>query len=354
MALVHEQQKILREIVQQGGGRGAGLPAGDHPGIVLDAGTVAQLPHHLQVIPGALVNALGLDELAMILKPLFPLRQLLFDLLRRPLHLVLGGDIVAGGIDGHMLEHPLGLTGDGVDLGNAVDLVAEELHPDGISVGVHRIDLHRVPPDPEHIPVKGDVVALIADLHQLAQQLVPGVLLPLAQGDHHVGIVDGVPQPVDAGHRRHHDDVPPLKQGGGGAVAQALDLVVDGGVLFDEGVRVGDIGLRLIVVIVGHEVFHGVFREEGPELLAQLGRQGLVVGQHQGGPLDPLDDLGHGVGLAAASDAQQHLVPQAVFDAAGQGVDGLGLVPAGGVFRYHLEFSHKRLPDAVFCRSTLL
>ena len=147
-------------------------------------------------------------------------------------------------------------------------------------------------PDPEHIPVKGDVVALIADLHQLAQQLVPGVLLPLAQGDHHVGIVDGVSQPVDAGHRRHHDDVPPLKQGGGGAVAQALDLVVDGGVLFDEGVRVGDIGLRLIVVVVGHEVFHGVFREEGPELLTQLGCQGFVVGQHQGGPLDLFDDLG--------------------------------------------------------------
>ena len=100
-----------------------------------------------------------------------------------------------------MLEHPLGLTGDGVDLGNAVDLVAEELHPDGVAVGIYRIDLHRVPPDPEHIPVKGDVVALIADLHQLAQQLVPGVLLPLAQGDHHVGIVDGVSQPVDAGHR---------------------------------------------------------------------------------------------------------------------------------------------------------
>ena len=126
-------------------------------------------------------------------------------------------------------------------------------------------------------------------------------------------------------------------------MAQALDLVVDGGVLFDEGVRVGDVRLRLIVVIVGHEVFHGIFREEGPELLAQLGRQGLVVGQHQGGPLDPLDDLGHGVGLTAAGDAQQHLVQQAVFDAAGQGVDGLGLVPAGGVFRYHLEFSHKRL-----------
>ena len=201
MALVHKQQKILREIVQQGGGRGAGLPAGDDPGIVFDAGAIAQLPHHLQVIPGALVNALGLDELAMILKPLFPLRQLLFDLRCRPLHLVLGGDVVAGGVDGHMLEHSLGLTGDGVDLGNAVDLVAEELHPDGVAVGVHRIDLHRVPPDPEHVPVKGDVVAFIADFHQLAQQLIPGILLSLTQGDHHVGVVDGVPQSIDARHR---------------------------------------------------------------------------------------------------------------------------------------------------------
>ena len=201
MALVHEQQEILREIVQQGGGGRARRPAGDDPGIVLDTGAVAQLPHHLQVIPGALVNALGLNELAVVLKPLFPLRQLPFDLRRRPLHLVLGGDIVAGGIDGHMLEHSLGLTGDGVDLGNAVDLVAEELHPDGISVGVHRIDLHRVPPDPEHVPVEGDVVAFIPDLHQLAQQLVPGIFLSLTQGDHHVGIVDGVPQSIDARHR---------------------------------------------------------------------------------------------------------------------------------------------------------
>ena len=83
-------------------------------------------------------------------------------------------------------------------------------------------------------------------------------------------------------------------------MAQALDLVVDGGVLFDEGIRVGDIRLRLVVVVVGDEIFHGVVREELPELLAQLGCQGLVVGQHQGGPLDPFDDLGHGIGLAAS------------------------------------------------------
>ena len=140
-------------------------------------------------------------------------------------------------------------------------------------------------------------------------------------------------------------------------MAQALDLVVDGAVLFDEGVRVGDVRLRLIVVIVGHEVFHGVFREEGPELLAQLGAR-VLLWPAPGGPLDPLDDLGHGIGLAAAGDAQQHLVPQAVFDAAGQGVDGLGLVPLGvysdTTLNFPISASRMQYSVVVFYCSTII
>ena len=87
-------------------------------------------------------------------------------------------------------------------------------------------------------------------------------------------------------------------------MAQALDLIVDGAVLFYKGIRVGDVGLRLVVVIVGDKVLHGVVGEELLELLTELGGQGLVVGQDQGGPLDPLNDLGHGEGLARAGDPQ--------------------------------------------------
>ena len=72
----------------------------------------------------------------------------------------------------------------------------------------------------------------------------------------------------------------------------------------------GDIGLRLVVVVVGHEILHRVVGEEFLELGAQLGGQGLVVGQHQGGTLHLLDDLGHGEGLARAGDAQQGLLVQ--------------------------------------------
>ena len=81
-------------------------------------------------------------------------------------------------------------------------------------------------------------------------------------------------------------------------MAQPLDLVVDGAVLFDKGVRMGDVGLGLVIVVIGDEILHGVFREELLELAAKLGGQGLVVGQNQSGPVQPCDDIGHGKGLA--------------------------------------------------------
>ena len=127
-------------------------------------------------------------------------------------------------------------------------------------------------------------------------------------------------------------------------MAQALDLGVDGCILFNKSIRVGDIRLRLIVVIVGDKIFHGVLREELPELLAKLRRQRLVVGQHQSGPLDLFDDLGHGVGLAAAGDAQEHLLAQTALQTLRQLLDGLGLVPGGGVFGYDFELRHSSPP----------
>ena len=103
----------------------------------------------------------------------------------------------------------------------------------------------------------------------------------------------------------------------------------------------GDIGLGLIVVVVADEIFHGVVREEFLELGTELGGQRLVVGQHKGGLLDLLDDLGHGEGLAGAGDAQQGLLAQPVLDARGQGRDGLGLVPGGLIGGDHFKVRHR-------------
>ena len=107
-------------------------------------------------------------------------------------------------------------------------------------------------------------------------------------------------------------------------MAQALDLIVDGGVLFDERVRVRDVCLRLIVVVVADKILHGVVREKLLELAAQLRREDLVVREHERRPLHTLDDLGHRIRLAGTGHAEQHLLVNAVFHALRKRIDCLG------------------------------
>ena len=102
----------------------------------------------------------------------------------------------------------------------------------------------------------------------------------------------------------------------------------------------GDICLRLVIVVVGDEVLHRVVREKLLELRAKLSRQGLVVGQHQRGTLHPFDDLGHGIGLSRAGDAQQHLLGKAVFNSPRQSLDRLRLVAGGLIGGYDVKIWH--------------
>ena len=343
MAFVHEKQEILGEIVQQRHGRCAGCAAGDYAGIVLDAAAKADLLQHFDVIHRPLADALRLQQLIVFLEPFFAFLHLFFDLKDGAVELFARGDVVRGGIDGNMADHALRQSRDGIDFGNAVDLVAEEFHADGTPRPVGGIDLHGVAADAEVVAGEVDVVALIADVHELAHQLFPRLFHARAQGDDHVLVVDRVAQTVDAGNRGEHDHVSPLEEGGCRTVAQALDLVIDGGVLFNIRVRVGDVCLRLIVIIVGNEVFHRVFREKLPEFRTKLGGERFVVRQHQRRTVQLLDHGSHGEGLAGAGDAQQNLRRHPLLDPARQGADGLRLVAGGGIGRMQFEIHRKHL-----------
>jgi hypothetical protein len=115
-------------------------------------------------------------------------------------------------------------------------------------------------------------------------------------------------------------------------VAQLIDLVVDGGVLFNIGIALCDICFWLVVVIITDKVLHRVVREEFLELAAQLGGQGLIGRQHQGRPLSGLDYLGHGEGFTRTGSAQEHLPAVAFIQPVNQGGNSLRLVAAGNVF----------------------
>ena len=122
--------------------------------------------------------------------------------------------------------------------------------------------------------------------------------------DHHALVVAGRAEAVDARDAGDDDDVLAADQGAGRGQAQAVEVLVDERVLLDVDVALRDVGLGLVVVVVADEVVDGVAREEAAELLVELGRQGLVVRQHQGRLAELGDDVGGGVGLAAAGDAE--------------------------------------------------
>ena len=66
------------------------------------------------------------------------------------------------------------------------------------------------------------------------------------------------------------------------AMAHPVDLLVDRAFLLDEGVGARHIGFRLVIIVIGHEIFHGVVREKVLELAVKLRRQVLFGARIEG------------------------------------------------------------------------
>ena len=81
-----------------------------------------------------------------------------------------------GGEDHELVDVLPGVTGQGVEAADALDLVAEELDAHGLLL-VDRMQLDGVAAHPEVAPGEHGVVAVVVQVHQLAQQvaLVHGV-----------------------------------------------------------------------------------------------------------------------------------------------------------------------------------
>ena len=96
----------------------------------------------------------------------------------------------------------------------------------------------------------------------------------------------------------------------------------------------GNIGLRLIIIVIANKILDGVVREEGFEFIEKLRSQGFVVCDHQGRSLQFTDDIGHGESLARTGDAQQNLVFLFFFNTFDQFTDCMGLIASRAVIRF--------------------
>ena len=328
VALVDDEEEVLREVVDQGVRRLAVVPAVDVHRVVLDAVAVPDLLDHLEVVLGAHPQALRLEQLAVGFEPRESLLQLGLDADHGLAHDLVAGDVVRGREHDELGELGDLLTGERIDDRDAFDLVAEELDARD-RLFVRGMELDRVAPHPELASAERRVVALVLHVDELPEDRALVALLPDVGDEELALVLRGVAHAVDARHRGDDDHVSTSQQRRGGRVAETVDLVVDRAVLLDVGVARRDVRLGLVVVVVRDEVLDSVLREELAELVRELRRERLVGGEHEGRSLHLLDRPRDRRALAAAGDAEEGLEPVAALDAFRELLDGMRLVASG-------------------------
>ena len=111
---------------------------------------------------------------------------------------------------------------------------------------------------------------------------------------------------IKARHAGYHDNITAAgKKSRRRTEPQFLDLIVDTQVLFDISIGYRKISLRLIIIIVRHEILYGIVRKERFELTIKLGSKSLVMTQNKGGTLEFLYDVRHCKSLSRSCHTQQ-------------------------------------------------
>src|SRR5215210_8977635 len=237
------------------------------------------------------------------------------------------------------------LTRQGVGLGHVLDLVSEE--GDAVDrILVSGMYLEDVPTHPEVAAVELEVVPGVLDPDQVPQNVVQIVEAALFQEDHLRAVLLGTTETVDGRDAGDHDDVPAGKQRARRRVPEAVDVLVDLGVLLDKRIRARDVRLGLVVVVVTNEVLDGVVGEEIGELAGKLRGERLVVRDDERGPAGLLDHARHRVGLPGPRNTEQGLGLQASIEARRELFYSLRLVAGRLVFAVYPEPATRRILHA--------
>ena len=148
----------------------------------------------------------------------------------------------------------------------------------------------------------------------------------------------GIANAVQARHGRDHNHVAAARQQRRrGVQTQFLNLVVDAQILLNVGVRHGNVGFGLIVVVIRNEILNRVVREKLFKLAVELRRERLVVAQDERWTLRLLKHIGNGERLARTRHAKQRLILLAAVQAVHKLPDGLRLVACRLEWRVNLE-----------------
>ena len=274
--LVDEHNVILGKIIEECERRGTGLSAREHTRVVFNARTKADLAQHFKVIANTLAQSLGFQKLVFGLEISNTLFHFALNFGKCRFPLLVGDGIVRGGINGSIRKHALQLSRNDIDLTNAIDLVTEKLNAQCAVVHICGDDFHRVAIDTEAITLEGNIVAAVAVGNQFADENIAADGHSRSNCKNKSLVFARVTERINAGNGCYDDDVATLKERACCAMAQAVNFIVDKGILLDIHILARNVRLGLVVVVVGNEIFHSGIGKEFTHLGADLRRQGFV------------------------------------------------------------------------------
>src|SRR5438093_1700546 len=211
VGLVDEREEIRREVIEKGPRTAPRRPAREVTRVILDPGAGPRLAEHLEIEVGALSQALGLEQPVRVLELLHTVDELDLDVLDRFQKLLARRDEVPGRVDVDLVALCKHLSGERVELRDPLDVVAKELDAHR-ELLIGRLDLERVPSDPELPAHEVGVRPLILDVDEMPKDRVAPNALALVQPDRHRAVLDRRSESVDARDRGDDDHVAPLEQ----------------------------------------------------------------------------------------------------------------------------------------------
>ena len=158
----------------------------------------------------------------------------------------------------HPAQH---LAGERIEKAQRLDLLVEQFDPHRLALRLGRKDIDDIAANPVGALLQVDLVARVLHVGQTPQELALLQDVAARHVQHHAEVSLRIPKAVNRRHRRHDDGVGPLEQRLGRRQAHLLDVLVDRGILLDEGVGGRHVGLGLVVVVVRDEVLDGILRE---------------------------------------------------------------------------------------------
>ena len=271
VALINEDHGVGGEIIKQCGRRLARQAPREVTRVVFDAVAIAGLLHHLHVKAGALMDSVGFKQLSLLLELAPPPFELAQNARDRLLAAVGRHHVMRSRVKRQAREGLANWAEKRIYLRQRFHLVAPHLDPIGV-VLVSRVDVNRVAPNAERPAMKVQVVALVLDLDEAAQDFLPRNLLPLLQEQQHSVIGFGRTEAVNAGNAGDNHAVAPLEKRPRRRHSKLVELIVDGRFFLDVRIACGKIGLRLVIIVVADKIFRGVVGEKIAELVVKLRR----------------------------------------------------------------------------------